>query len=140
RGVLDTDEYAAALHEALEIRQALPAETRTEIVGLGPGADIRRLRRVLPGKRISPLRKTLNDRRGIPTSRWEKNDVEFGIERRVLGDVLRRDVVVRDLEEVQRLPPPAFGLRVLPGVEQRDACRARRMRFHVRRGASSVRF
>ena len=63
----------------------------------------------------------------------KENDVVSGVERRVLCDVLRADVVVRDLEEVERLTPPALGLSVLPRVEQRDARRAQRVELDVRR-------
>ena len=37
------------------------------------------------------------------------------------------------------MPPPAFGLRALPGVHQRDARRARRMRLHGRRRRQRMR-
>ena len=52
---------------------------------------------------------------------------------RLLRDVLRADVLVRNPVEVERLPPPALGLRALPRVHQRDARGARRVRLHGRR-------
>ena len=40
-------------------------------------------------------------------------------------DVLGADVVVGDLQQIEALAPPPFGLRVEPGVQQRDARLAR---------------
>src|SRR5207247_6521368 len=39
---------AALVDELLQVLEPLPAETRTDVVGLRPRAEVRRLRRVLP--------------------------------------------------------------------------------------------
>src|SRR5439155_10600681 len=54
---------------------------------------------------------------------------------RVRSDLLRADVGERHLREIECLPPPALGLRREPGVENRDARRADRMRLYRRRRA-----
>ena len=74
----------------------------------------------------------------VSTRGREQNHVVLRVQRRILGDVLRRDVVVGELEEIQRLPPPAFRLGILPRVEQRDARRAQRVELDVRRGRGRV--
>ena len=54
-----------------------------------------------------------------------------------LGDRLRADVVVGNFEIVERQPPPAFGLRAEPGVDEGDARGANGMRLYA--GSSAER-
>ena len=47
-GALDPDEHTAAFDEGLEVGNSLPAQPGPQVFGLRPGADVGRLRRVLP--------------------------------------------------------------------------------------------
>ena len=73
---------------------------------------------------------------GAAADRRKDDHVVLRVEVVVARDLLRADVGVRHLRVVERLAPPAFGLRAQPGVQHRDARRAHRMRLHRRRGAT----
>ena len=58
---IDGDEQAALAHEVLQVRDAGPAESRTHVVGLVFGTQVRRLRRFLPRQRIAAHRHAVHD-------------------------------------------------------------------------------
>ena len=70
---------------------------------------------------------------GAAADRRKDDHVVLRVEVVVVRDLLRADVGVRHRRVVERLAPPAFGLRAQPGVEHRDARRAQRVRLHRRR-------
>ena len=53
-------------------------------------------------------------------------------------DRLRAEVRVGNFQAVELQPPPPFRLRIQPGVHNRDARGAQRMRLHRRRGVDRI--
>src|SRR5208282_5803481 len=65
-----------------------------------------------------------------PKPTGKQDDVVLGVQVVFYCHGLGADVVVGDLEEVEGLSPPAFRLRALPGVDERDAGGADGMSLH----------
>ena len=68
----------------------------------------------------------------------EENHVVFRAQISFMRRRLRADVIVRNLQIIERFAPPALGLRRLPGVQQRHASGAHGMRFHAGRGIERI--
>src|SRR5258708_38703601 len=116
RGVVGGDQHAALRDELLKLRESVVAESRANVIGLRPGADVRRLRRVLPRHRVPPARHALDDALARRPSGTKDDDVVFPLPARRLPDLLPQHLAYRTLNLTNPYPPPAFGLRALPRV------------------------
>ena len=134
RRVVDGDQHAAVADELLQVGQALPAHARAHVVGRIDLADVRRQLGRLPRQGIAVHRQAGDELlAGAAADRRKEDDVVLGREVGVLRDILRADVVVGHGDLVERQAPPAFVLRVDPGVQQRDARGLGGVRLHRRR-------
>ena len=117
------------------MRNARPSESRTHVVRLILGSEVRRFRGLLPGQRVAPHRHAVDDAFRAAADRRKDDDVELCVEVVVFRDLLRVDVGERYLRVVERLAPPSLRLRGEPRVEDGDARRSNRMGFHRGRRA-----
>ena len=138
RGVHDADEQAAPGHELAQVREAGRAQARAHVVGRIDLADVRGEGRRLPGKGVAPARHARDDRRRRPPHGRKDDHVPARPQRGRGRHRLHADVVVGELELVERHPPPALVLRAEPAVEKGHARRAQGMRLHGRRGGQGV--
>src|SRR5947208_11002813 len=104
---------------------SLPAQAWTHVMsGIIFAHEVRRFWRVFPGKPIATGGgQSVDDgggRRGESHGR-EEDDIVLGAQVIELGDGLRADVLVGNLQIVEGHAPPAFGLRAEPGVHEGDA-------------------
>src|SRR5882762_11364167 len=115
-------QHATLLHESLQFSEAVPAEAGPHIVrGIIFSDKVWRFWGVLPGQRIAPGRGHAVDDGGWSreiADRRKQDDVVLGVEIVDLRNRLRADVVIGNLEIVERQTPPAFGLRAEPGVHK----------------------
>src|SRR5712664_1953371 len=100
RSVRSGEQYAAPSYEGLQVRDAFPAEAGAHVVRRIVFADeVRRLRRVFPGQRITPVaRHAVDDGRrgGVECNGRKKDYVVFRVEVIALRNGLCADVVVRN--------------------------------------------
>src|SRR4029078_3864104 len=108
------------LYDLLWVPHPLVAEARTDVVGRVFLADVRRQLRRPPRDRVAVQRRARDDLlRGAAADRGEEDDVVLPAQVALPGDGLRADVGERHAAQVQRLPPPAFVLRVHTDVDPR---------------------
>ena len=121
--------HAAVLHE---LKTITPSTEPDACRRLRKRRDVRRFRRDLPRNRIPLHRHPVDDRPTLTTTRPEHDHIILRIEIRIFRDILRADVRVRNLSRVERIAPPAFRLRALPGMHDRYPRRAHGMQLHTR--------
>ena len=133
RGALgDRDEYAAVLHECVQVGNAFEAQAAADIVGVVDAAQVRSQRGGLERHRAAEVgavvEQSLSDavqKRWEARRDWWKNDhVILRLQVGRGADILVRYIGVRDFAFVQGEPEPAVVLRVDPGVQQGDSWHA----------------
>src|SRR6185436_11282393 len=112
RGVLHRQQHAAVFYERDEIVDAVPAESRPNVVGF-VDAHVRRELRLLPWHRITPHRQAGEYRLRAAAAGRKQNYIVFRVEVRILRRILGADVRVGYVQEIERLSPPTFGLSAL---------------------------
>jgi len=129
--VFRRNQQSALLHEFLQMSHASFAQTGACIFGRVQLSQIRSKRGVQPGQCISPHRQGADNllRRCACYGR-ENNYVEFRAQVRLFRYRLRADIRKWDAKLIEGQAPPAFGLRVKPGVHERNAGSRRGMNLH----------